>query len=65
VNWVAAGAVAEQVLDASGVRRGDQSPVNQIGDVGADDVSFEQILDHSGENDVRCADPEAAAEMQG
>jgi len=64
VNWVAAGAVAEQVLDASEYDVEIKAHVNQIGDVEADDVSFEQILDHSEENDVRCADPEAAAEMQ-
>jgi len=63
VNWVAAGAVAEQVLDASEYDVEIKAHVNQIGDVEADDVSFEQILDHSEENDAR-ADPEAAAEMQ-
>ena len=64
VNWVAAGAVAEQVLDASEYDVEIKAHVNRIGDVEAADVSFEQILDHAEENDVRCADPDAAAEMQ-
>ena len=64
VNWVAAGAVAEQVLDASDHDVEIKAHVNRIGDVEADPVSFEQLLEHSEENDVRCADPDAAAEMQ-
>ena len=64
VNWVAAGAVAKQVLEQSDHDVEIKAHVNRIGDVEADDVSFEQILAESEENDVRCADPEAAAEMQ-
>ena len=64
VNWVAAGAVAEQILDASEYDVEIKAHVNRIGDVEADEVSFEQLLANSEENDVRCADPEAAAEMQ-
>jgi len=62
VNWVAAGAIAKKLLSEAGVEL--KAHVNQIGDVEAPEVSFEQMLEHSEENDVRCADPEAAAEMQ-
>jgi chorismate synthase len=62
VNWVAAGAVAKKLLKQAGVEL--KAHVNQIGDVEAPEVSFEQMLEHSEKNDVRCADPEAAAEMQ-
>ena len=61
VNWVAAGAVAKKILDQRGVRV--KAHVNQIGDVEAPDVSFEQILEHSEENEVRCAHPETAEKM--
>ncbi|GAB3410688.1 chorismate synthase [Haloparvum alkalitolerans] len=64
VNWVAAGAVAKQVLEQSDHDVQIKAHVNRIGDVEAGDVSFEQLLAESEENDVRCADPEAAAEMQ-
>ncbi|MCL9814703.1 chorismate synthase [Natranaeroarchaeum aerophilus] len=62
VNWVAAGAIAKKLLAQEGIEL--KAHVNQIGDVEAPDVSFEQLLEHSEENDVRCADPDAAAEMQ-
>ncbi len=62
VNWVAAGAIAKKLLAQQGIEL--KAHVNQIGDVEAPDVSFEQMLEHSEENDVRCADPDAAAEMQ-
>ncbi|GAA0661065.1 chorismate synthase [Natronoarchaeum mannanilyticum] len=62
VNWVAAGAIAKKLLKQEGVEL--KAHVNQIGDVEAPEVSFEQMLEHSEENDVRCADPDAAAEMQ-
>jgi chorismate synthase len=62
VNWVAAGAIAKQVLADESVEI--KAHVNQIGDVEADDVTFEQMVEHSEDNDVRCADPEAAEEMQ-
>ncbi|ODR82853.1 chorismate synthase [Haladaptatus sp. W1] len=62
VNWVAAGAIAKKILSSVGIEL--KAHVNQIGDVRADDVSFEQILEHSEENEVRCADPDAAAEMR-
>ena len=62
VNWVAAGAIAKKILAANGVEL--KAHVNQIGDVRADPVSFEQIVEGSEENEVRCADPDAAAEMR-
>ncbi|MFB6077924.1 MAG: chorismate synthase [Halarchaeum sp.] len=62
VNWVAAGAVAKKVLRANGVRV--KAHVNQIDDVEAGEVSWEDLLENTEENDVRCADPEAAARMQ-
>jgi chorismate synthase len=64
VNWVAAGAVAKQVLAASDYDVGIKAHVNQIGDVEAPEVTFEEMLDHTEENDVRCAHPETAAEMR-
>ncbi len=62
VNWVAAGAVAKKLLEREGIEL--KAHVNSIGDVEAPEVSFEEMLAHSEENDVRCAHPEAAEEMQ-
>ncbi|ARS91338.1 chorismate synthase [Natrarchaeobaculum aegyptiacum] len=62
VNWVAAGAIAKKLLALEGVEL--KAHVNQIGDVVAPEVSFEELLEHSEENDVRCAHPETADEMQ-
>ncbi|WP_121742621.1 chorismate synthase [Natronorubrum halophilum] len=62
VNWVAAGAIAKKLLSQEGITL--KAHVNQIGDVEAPEVSFEEILEHSEENDVRCAHPESAEEMQ-
>jgi chorismate synthase len=64
VNWVAAGAVAKAVLDQSEYDVRVKAHVNQIGDVEAPEVSFEEMLEHSEENEVRCADPETAEEMR-
>jgi len=64
VNWVAGGAVAKAVLDQSDYDVQIKAHVNQIGDVVAPDVSFEEMLEHSEENEVRCAHPETAAEMR-
>ncbi|WP_248897621.1 chorismate synthase [Haloplanus halobius] len=64
VNWVAAGAVAKQVLDASDHDIQIKAHVNQMGDIEAPPVTFEEILEHSEENEVRCAHPETAAEMR-
>ncbi|WP_435065034.1 chorismate synthase [Halobaculum sp. EA56] len=64
VNWVAAGAVAKAVLDQSDHDVQIKAHVNQIGDVVAPEVTFEEMLDHSEENEVRCAHPETAEEMR-
>ncbi|QCS43348.1 chorismate synthase [Natrinema versiforme] len=62
VNWVAAGAIAKKILAREGIEL--KAHVNQICDIEAPDVSFEQITEHSEENDVRCAHPETAEAMQ-
>ncbi|ADJ15004.1 chorismate synthase [Halalkalicoccus jeotgali] len=62
VNWVAAGAIAKKILSAQGVEI--KAHVNRIGDVEAEGVSFEEMVEHSEENAVRCGDPAVAAEMQ-
>jgi chorismate synthase len=64
VNWVAAGAVAKQVLEQSDFDVQVKAHVCQIGDVEAGPVTFEEMLEHSEENEVRCADPDAAEEMR-
>jgi chorismate synthase len=61
VNWVAAGAIARKLLAQEGVEL--KAHVNQIGDVEAPDVSFEEMLAHTEENEVRCAHPGTAEEM--
>ncbi len=64
VNWVAAGAVAKQVLDQSDYDVQVKAHVNQIGDIEAPEVSFEEMLEHTEDNEVRCAHPETAEEMR-
>ncbi|KAA9409216.1 chorismate synthase [Haloarcula hispanica] len=64
VNWVAAGGVAKQVLEQSDYDVQIKAHVCQIGDVEAGPVTFEDMLEHSEENEVRCADPDAAEEMR-
>ncbi|MGB9932841.1 chorismate synthase [Haloarcula amylolytica] len=64
VNWVAAGGVAKQVLEQSDYDVEIKAHVCQIGDVEAGPVTFEDMLEHSEENEVRCADPEAVEEMR-
>ena len=64
VNWVAAGAVAKQVLDQSDHDVQIKAHVNQIGDIEAPDVSFEEMVEHTEDNEVRCAHPETAARMR-
>ncbi|MHB9285837.1 chorismate synthase [Halobacteriales archaeon Cl-PHB] len=64
VNWVAAGAVAKQVLDQSEFDVQIKAHVNQIGDIEAPEVSFEEMLEHTEDNEVRCAHPETAEEMR-
>ena len=64
VNWVAAGAIARQVLAQSEYDVQIKGHVNQIGDIEAPPVSFEEMLEHTEDNEVRCAHPETAAEMR-
>ncbi|QCC50593.1 chorismate synthase [Halapricum salinum] len=64
VNWVAAGGIAKQVLEQSEYDVRIKAHVSQLGDIEAPEVSFEEMLEHSEENEVRCADPETAAEMR-
>jgi len=64
VNWVAAGAIAKQVLDQSDHDVRVKAHVNRIHDIEAPDVTFEEMLEHAEENEVRCADPETAVEMR-
>jgi chorismate synthase len=64
VNWVAAGGVAKQVLAQSDFDVEIKAHVCQLGDIVADDVTFEDMLEHSEENEVRCADPEKAEAMR-
>jgi chorismate synthase len=62
VNWVAAGAVAKLILADHGVEL--KAHVNQIDDIEAPEVSFEEMLEHSEANEVRCAHPETAERMR-
>jgi chorismate synthase len=64
VNWVAAGAVARQVLDQSDHDVRVKAHVNQLHDVRAPEVSFEEMCEHAEDNEVRCGDPETAEEMR-
>ncbi|MEF8872349.1 MAG: chorismate synthase [Haloarculaceae archaeon] len=64
VNWVAAGAIAKEILDQSDYDVQVKAHVNQVGDIEAPEVSFEEMLEHTEENEVRCADPETAEEMR-
>jgi chorismate synthase len=64
VNWVAAGAVAKQVLDQSEFDVEIKAHVNQIGDIVAPDVDFADMLEHTEDNEVRCAHPETAERMR-
>jgi len=61
VNWVAAGAVAKKILADHDIEL--KAHVNQIDDIEAPEVSFEEMLEHSEENEVRCAHPETAERM--
>jgi chorismate synthase len=64
VNWVAAGAVAGRILDASDYDVQVKAHVNQIGDIEAPEVSFEEMLEHTEDNEVRCAHPGTAERMR-
>ncbi|MDZ7850609.1 MAG: chorismate synthase [Halodesulfurarchaeum sp.] len=62
VNWVAAGAIAKQLLATEGIEV--RAHVSQIGEIEAPPVTFEEMGEHTEATDVRCAHPETAAEMQ-
>jgi chorismate synthase len=62
VNWVAAGAIAKEILAAEDVEV--KAHVNQIGDIEAPEVTWEQLAENTEESEVRCADPETAAEIR-
>ncbi len=64
VNWVAAGAIARQVLEQSEYDIQIKAHVKQLHDIKAPEVSFEEMLEHTEENEVRCADPETAERMR-
>jgi chorismate synthase len=64
VNWVAAGAIAKAVLEQSEWDVQVKAHVNKIGDIEAPPVSFEEMLEHTEDNEVRCGHPETAAEMR-
>jgi chorismate synthase len=64
VNWVAAGAVARQVLDQSDHDVRVKAHVNQIGEIEAPEVSFEEMVEHAEDNEVRCAHPATAERMR-
>ncbi|MFW5918447.1 MAG: chorismate synthase [Haloferacaceae archaeon] len=61
-NWVAAGAIAKKILEQHDIRVA--AHVNQIGDVRAPELDFEQIYEHRDDNVVRCAHPETAQKMR-
>jgi chorismate synthase len=61
---VAAGAIARQVIEQSEYDVQIKAHVCQIGDIEAPEVSFEEMLEHTEENEVRCAHPETAEEMR-
>jgi chorismate synthase len=64
VNWVAAGAVAKAVLAQSDHDVRVKAHVNRLHDIEAPAVSFEEMLEHTEDNEVRCADPETAEAMR-
>jgi chorismate synthase len=64
VNWVAAGAVAKQVLERSEYDVRVKAHVSQVGDIRAPEVGFEEMLEHTENNEVRCAHPETAERMR-
>jgi chorismate synthase len=64
VNWVAAGAIAKQVLEQSDHDVQVKAHVNKLHDIEAPEVTFEEMLEHTEETEVRCADPDTATEMR-
>lgn len=61
VNWVAAGAIAKQLLATEEIEI--RAHVSRIGDVEAPEVSWEAMGEHTEDTPVRCAHPETADEM--
>ena len=64
VNWVAAGAIAKQVLDQSEYDIQVKAHVNQMHDIRSPKVSFKEMLENTETNEVRCAHPETAEKMR-
>jgi len=64
VNWVAAGAVAKEVLAQSEHDVEVKAHVNQLHDIEAPEVTFEEMKEHAEDNEVRCGDPETAEAMR-
>ena len=64
VNWVAAGAIAKQVLDQSEYDIQVKAHVNQMHDIQSPKVSFKEMLENTETNEVRCAHPETAEKMR-
>ncbi|ERG99197.1 MAG: chorismate synthase [Haloquadratum sp. J07HQX50] len=62
VNWVAAGAIAKKILDTQDIEV--LAHVNQIDDIRAPPVSFEEIREHAEDNEIRCAHPPTADKMR-
>ena len=61
-NWVAAGAIARKINRAHGIEV--RAHVDQIGEVRAPEVSWEDLAHHTEENELRCAHPETADRMR-
>jgi len=62
VGRVAAGAVAKKLLDLKGVHV--LGHVVELGGIRAKTVSIEEVRENTEKNPVRCADPDAAVEME-
>ncbi len=60
-GWVAAGAIAKQVIAGLGIQS--QAYVSQVGDIVLPATYSARELAALNENDVRCPDPEVAGEM--
>jgi len=64
VNWVAAAGIAKQVLAQSDYDVTVKAHVCQLGEIEAPEVTFEEMLEHTEDNEVRCAHPETAEKMR-
>ncbi len=60
-NWVAAGAIAKQLLDRVDISI--SAHVQQLGEVRAPPVTFEQMVEDAERSPVRCGDPASAEAM--